>query len=717
MKKSIISVVLCFIMVLSICCVPVHAAGTVDDFIQTLQLLGVDEFGGEVQVKTDIKIDVDAGGYTEDYSAEATADISTSYAVKFKATMDMSAVRNKCLGYINGVTNSALGLDDDYINQVRVEGSFTVGVVFPAAVAAVIEATDADVVSDTGADMYGFSFTSGTATVTDVYTEYNPATGVKNREWDATTGELKITVYPKSPRSAYPTPGNVFIPLAMGDLRPGVTGTYAPGDYTDYLADLKLEFQAPVTVTHDALAVQTKGTAYGNVTGSTSFMIESTELFAHEFVAVQDTGVPADSLVTFLPEDDAHDVKKAKITATYEINDSNTKKVIFHINGMYLVPPAVSGNDYTSVVGPVVAPNEVQFDPSAYTTIPGKRTKYIFEGWSTTPDGANIVTVATTFTAPVTNLYAVFSERTTPGGPSATKITLHYIIDGKSDVIPHTTSYAPIKVDLTELQVPEKPGFKFDGWYDSGAYINKVSDIYVTSVSTSIYARYVKVTAPDALESGDHFAYIIGYPEGDVRPTNNITREEVATIFYRLLKDEVRDSLEVTTNNFSDVDSTRWSNLAISTMANGGYINGYEDGTFKPSNFITRAEFATIAARFIEEGLLDGINFTDISGHWAEEYIKLAAANGWVNGYEDGSFRPSAYIRRAEAITIINRVLVRYVNKAGLHPDTKQWPDNNEGDWYYFDMLEATNSHYYTRQSDGIHETWTSLKPNKIWKN
>ena len=152
-------------------------------------------------------------------------------------------------------------------------------------------------------------------------------------------------------------------------------------------------------------------------------------------------------------------------------------------------------------------------------------------------------------------------------------------------------------------------------------------------------------------------------------------------------------------------------------MANGGYITGYEDGTFRPGNFITRAEFATIAARFLDKDYATELVFSDISGHWAEKYIESVATSHWVNGYEDGTFRPDRYITRAEAITIINRILVRYLNKDGIHPDARQWPDNLEDAWYYYEMIEATSSHYYYRMDDGIHEKWTDLKPNKVWDN
>jgi uncharacterized repeat protein (TIGR02543 family) len=154
------------------------------------------------------------------------------------------------------------------------------------------------------------------------------------------------------------------------------------------------------------------------------------------------------------------------------------------------------------------------------------------------------------------------------------------------------------------------------------------------------------------LEKFDHFAYIIGYPEGDIRPLNNITREEVAMIFYRLLTDESRNQLLSDVNPFTDVEGNRWSNRAISTLYNAGIISGYPDGTFRPSAPITRAEFATIAAKFDNLDLGIPSKFTDIAGHWAERYITSAENKGWVQGYPDMTFKPEQDITRAEAMPL-----------------------------------------------------------------
>ena len=217
------------------------------------------------------------------------------------------------------------------------------------------------------------------------------------------------------------------------------------------------------------------------------------------------------------------------------------------------------------------------------------------------------------------------------------------------------------------------------------------------------------------LNAEEHYAYIVGYEDGYIRPENQITRQEVATIFFRLLTDESREAAKATDNSFSDVSAANWSNMAISTMANAGVLNGYEDGTFRPTNNITRAEFATIAAKFDSHAYVGPDKFSDISGHWANEYINRAAAMGWINGYEDGTFRPDAYITRAEAMTLVNNVLNRHVLPEGMTSDAIIWPDNPSDKWYYTNIEEATNSHYYLRVDGEKNETWSALRPNRDW--
>ena len=220
------------------------------------------------------------------------------------------------------------------------------------------------------------------------------------------------------------------------------------------------------------------------------------------------------------------------------------------------------------------------------------------------------------------------------------------------------------------------------------------------------------------LNTEDHYAYIVGYEDGTVQPEGDITRAEVATIFFRLLTDESRNEYWSQTNPYSDVSADDWFNNAVSTLTNAGVLDGYEDGTFKPNGNITRAEFATITARFFE-ATYDGENlFPDIEGHWAQDYINEAANAGIVNGYEDGTFRPQQYITRAEAVTMVNRTIERHPDADHLLDDMIVWPDNPETAWYYEQIQEATNSHEYTMNTDdeqNPYEIWTKLLPNRDW--
>lgn len=236
-----------------------------------------------------------------------------------------------------------------------------------------------------------------------------------------------------------------------------------------------------------------------------------------------------------------------------------------------------------------------------------------------------------------------------------------------------------------------------------------------TSSPTSSPTAMPSPSDKPRLDTEHHFAYVYGYPEGDVKPEANITRGEATAIFYRLLSDESRNIYESTSNSYTDVDSGLWSNEAISTMTKAGIILGYDDNTFRPANYITRAEFAAIAARF-DSTTYDGENkFTDIDGHWAREYINRAAQKGWVSGYEDNTFRPESLITRAEAISLINRVLGRLPETTNdLLDGMNVWSDNvNINAWYYIAVQEATNGHTYEMKSDNTHEKWTELLRTK----
>lgn len=239
---------------------------------------------------------------------------------------------------------------------------------------------------------------------------------------------------------------------------------------------------------------------------------------------------------------------------------------------------------------------------------------------------------------------------------------------------------------------------------------------------------------PD-LNTEDHFSYIVGYPEDyrtgeptddedlwPVKPQGNITRAEVATIFYRLLTDEARTENWTQDNSFTDVDKDDWFNTPVSTLSAMGIISGYEDGSFQPNAPITRAEFAAIAVRFFEEDsvIYEEGTFNDVvGGEWFANAVQAAKEHGIIGGYPDGSFQPNKSISRAEACSIVNRTLDRIPDEDHLLPveEMNNWPDNLEGAWYYADMQEATNGHEYEWITDDgkTVEDWTGELPEIDW--
>ena len=275
-------------------------------------------------------------------------------------------------------------------------------------------------------------------------------------------------------------------------------------------------------------------------------------------------------------------------------------------------------------------------------------------------------------------------------------------------------SGASVTLKAADLfKAPE--GKTFAGWAESasGSVKYKASEqIKMPANTLNLYAVWnAKGTAP-GLNQEDHIAYLSGYPDGSAQPEANITREEVAAIFYRLLDDATRDAYHTTSSPFPDVASSRWSAEAIATLANAGILKGERDGKFYPERPITRAEFAAIAARFDPSDYDGADQFPDIANHWAKNEINHAYMRGWVRGTPDGRFEPDRYITRAEAVTLVNRVLNRAPESASdLLPGMQTFTDNTDAArWYYLDIQEAANAHDYDRKADGVHEKWTALR-------
>ena len=288
-----------------------------------------------------------------------------------------------------------------------------------------------------------------------------------------------------------------------------------------------------------------------------------------------------------------------------------------------------------------------------------------------------------------------------------------------------------------------KSGARFDGWYSADGTLLSTDLKFVPTRAdgavwqgTTYYAHFsakrspstpstpakpdeTKPTLapiPEMLNGEDHYAYLLGYEDGTVRPNGSISRAEVATVLFRLLKDDVRMQNLTKDNAYSDVSDTAWYAAAVSTLSKMGVISGYPDGTFRPNAPITRAEFAAMIARFDETAKSTDTPFTDISGHWAENAIGKAYGNGWVEGSSKTVFCPESNLIRAETATLLNRVLHRLPEKeSDLLANQIAWPDNPETFWGYLAIQEATNSHEYERKADGVHETQTAKRENRDW--
>lgn len=288
-----------------------------------------------------------------------------------------------------------------------------------------------------------------------------------------------------------------------------------------------------------------------------------------------------------------------------------------------------------------------------------------------------------------------------------------------------------------------KSGARFDGWYSAdGTLLSKELTFVPTKgdgavwQGTTYYARFsaqrrpstpstpakpdetkpMLAPIPEMLNGEDHYAYLLGYEDGTVHPNGSISRAEVATVLFRLLKDDVRMQNLTKDNAYSDVPDTAWYAAAVSTLSKMGVISGYPDGTFRPNAPITRAEFAAMIARFDETAKSADTPFTDISGHWAENAIGKAYGNGWVEGSSKTVFCPESNLTRAETATLLNRVLHRLPEKeSDLLANQIVWPDNPETFWGYLAIQEATNSHEYERKADGVHETQTAKRENRDW--
>lgn len=338
--------------------------------------------------------------------------------------------------------------------------------------------------------------------------------------------------------------------------------------------------------------------------------------------------------------------------------------------------------------------------------LPAPGYENIAGGWEQTPN-----TDPNGITGDVTYVYRFGSSGGGSSSGHSTRYTLHYESNGGTAYKDERCS-SGTKVTLDKT--PTRESYTFTGWYADKALTQKITSVTMNSDKT-VYAGWEATGVPDKLNGDDHFAYVVGYSDSTVRPNANISRAEVATIFFRLLKSDIRDGNLTADNDFSDVSDGQWHNKAVSTMAKLGIVKGRRADRFDPDASITRAEFAAICARFSTKPVENSGSFSDISGHWAENEIERAVAFGWISGYPDGTFRPDARITRAEAMTMINRVLCRMPqSESDLLDSMVTWPDNKPSDWHYLAVQEATNSHDFDRQGE-VGESWTKLTSVPDW--
>lgn len=341
------------------------------------------------------------------------------------------------------------------------------------------------------------------------------------------------------------------------------------------------------------------------------------------------------------------------------------------------------------------------------------RSGYTFKGWkagNTTYQPGDKLTVngAITFTAQ----WSKDSSR----DDDDYDYTLRYVTNGGKAISSESKSRSWVK-DYEDLPVPTRVGYRFNGWYYDTKLTKAVTgDVQVSSRTVTLYAGWTENSVPAILNGDDHFAYIQGYDDGTVRPNTPVTRAQVATILFRLLDEDVRDKYLTETNTFTDVAADYWANTAISTMASLGVFKGRTADRFDPNAPITRGEFAAVCARFDDSSVQSSNAFSDIDGYWAKQEILRAAALGWVQGYQDGTFRPTASITRAQVVTMINRVLCRQPETASdLLRGMTTFTDCAEGDWCYLAIQEAANSHDYVGKSGSIYESWTDLNKSADW--
>ena len=383
-----------------------------------------------------------------------------------------------------------------------------------------------------------------------------------------------------------------------------------------------------------------------------------------------------------------------------------------------------------TTISPLVRWEEQEINLDEYTTA---RTGYDFEGWYS--DLALTQKITSVTLDSDKTIYAKWTAKSggnggssgtsSGGGGGNVSSDKEYTITFENTdgtFFKEHSSKANTEINLENLNIV-KDGYTIEGFYTDKEMKNRVTTIKLSKDMT-LYINWVKSEGTPSVKPGnqqsilttEHYAYIVGREGGRIEPMANITRAEVATIFFRLLTEDVRKANLTKENAFDDVNNGDWFETAVSTLAKLGIIKGRTESTFEPGANITRAEFTTIAARFSDATYNGEDLFTDIKDHWAKAYINQAASLGWVVG-DGGIFRPNDKITRAEVMTLVNRVLNRIPeSEEDLSDAMTKWEDNSDKTaWYYLAVQEATNSHKYEIKPDGKYEKWTQMSETPNW--
>ena len=426
-----------------------------------------------------------------------------------------------------------------------------------------------------------------------------------------------------------------------------------------------------------------------------------------------------DFVVTYYPEGvaDADDEKREHFVWDINVPVSNFAPVQFSYD-VHLTDPQTTKGTYTVAtnVEAVLTPVDSNDKVGSTETFPVPELTYEVKGGGSTTE--HLMTVIVEGKGNV-----VVKDVQTVGANDTEVVEIPFGVEKQKFEMEAADGWKLDKVEVTINGKTENLGdvdkYEMDESLIDGAVLKAVfvKDNDGGSGGGSHRPSNKPDKTPEALNGDDHFDYVVGYSDGLVHPERNITRAEVASIFFRLLQDDVREKNLTDQNPFNDVFTDDWFNVAVSTMYDMDIVYGRDNNNFDPNAYITRAEFAAIAARFDSEGYSGENLFTDIDGHWAANQINRAAEKGWISGYPDGTFGPDRYITRAEAVTMINRVLNRLPESAdALHEDMNVFPDNMDTTaWYYLAIQEATSSHEYEKDKDGVYETWTDVLPDRDW--